>query len=287
MTARAFVDTDVLVYAHDSTAGEKRDVARHLVEGLWQAGLGCVSVQVLQELYVALSRKVESVSPEIVRALVDSCRRWPIHSPDGTDVLAAIDLHQAQRPPHVAGSGSTRLGCPKTHSPTCTLASSEEVAMTPAQRGTYRRTRRAARLLSVAVAGLLLLTSCGLGKKQQVGNFDYSGTWRGTVTDEANGAGSLLVTLQQAEYALAGTWLAVVGGDAARQEGGTWTGQLFVGKESDLLDVTLTPAVAGGCSYRLTLARSQESMSGSYEPVGASPACGNLTRGTVSLTKQK
>ena len=77
--------------------------------------------------------------------------------------------------------------------------------MTPAQRGTYRRTRRAARLLSVAVAGLLLLTSCGLGKKQQVGNFDYSGTWRGTVTDEANGAGSLLVTLQQAEYALAGT----------------------------------------------------------------------------------
>lgn len=159
--------------------------------------------------------------------------------------------------------------------------------MTPAQRGTYHRTWHAARLLSLAAAGLLLLTSCGLGKKQQVGNFDYSGTWRGTVTDEANGTGSLLVTLQQAEYALTGTWLTVMGSDATRQEGGVWAGQVFVGKESDLLDVTLSPAATGGCAYRLTLARSQESITGSYETSGAQTACGNLTRGTVSIAKQK
>lgn len=123
--------------------------------------------------------------------------------------------------------------------------------MTPAQRGTYRRTSR------------------------------------GTVTDEANGAGSLLVTLQRAEYALTGTWLTVMGGDAARQEGGVWAGQVFVGKESDLLDVTLSPAATGGCSYRLTLSRAQESISGGYEASGTQTGCGNLTRGMISITKQK
>lgn len=114
MTARAFVDTNVLIYAHDSTAGEKRDVARRLLEALWQDGLGCVSVQVLQELYVALSRKVVPVSPETARAMVDSYRRWPTHAPDGNDVLAAIDLHQAQRLSFwdaMVVNSALRLGC--------------------------------------------------------------------------------------------------------------------------------------------------------------------------------
>lgn len=158
--------------------------------------------------------------------------------------------------------------------------------MTRALRGTHRRTGRVAHLLGVTAGALLLLTSCGLGQKPKVGAFDYTGTWRGTVSDEANGAGTALVTLQQNEYVLTGTWHTVMGGDAARQDGGAWTGQLFVGKEGDLLDVTLSPAVAGECSYKVTLSRTEESVSGSYEPTGAAVTCANLTRGTLQLAKQ-
>jgi predicted nucleic acid-binding protein len=46
---RRFVDTNVLVYAHDDSAGPKRDQARALVEQFWASRDGCLSVQVLQE----------------------------------------------------------------------------------------------------------------------------------------------------------------------------------------------------------------------------------------------
>jgi predicted nucleic acid-binding protein len=53
-----FVDTNVLVYAHDDSAGAKRDQARLLVEQLWDSREGCLSVQVLQEFFVTVTRKI-------------------------------------------------------------------------------------------------------------------------------------------------------------------------------------------------------------------------------------
>lgn len=50
---RQFVDTNVLVYAHDTSAGEKHARAKALVTELWQSANGCLSVQVLQEFTVA------------------------------------------------------------------------------------------------------------------------------------------------------------------------------------------------------------------------------------------
>ena len=55
---RQFVDTNVLVYAHDVTAGDKHSRARALVEELWDTREGCLSVQVLQELFVTTTRKI-------------------------------------------------------------------------------------------------------------------------------------------------------------------------------------------------------------------------------------
>jgi len=54
---RQFVDTNVLVYAHDTSAGEKHARAKALVAELWQSGNGCLSVQVLQEFYVTVHRQ--------------------------------------------------------------------------------------------------------------------------------------------------------------------------------------------------------------------------------------
>ena len=48
MTVKAFVDTNVLVYAYDRAAGAKHDQVRRLVEELWREGRGLLSVQVLQ-----------------------------------------------------------------------------------------------------------------------------------------------------------------------------------------------------------------------------------------------
>src|SRR6266702_8650582 len=55
---RKFVDTNVLVYAHDVTAGDKHGRARALVEELWETRQGCLSVQVLQEFFVTTTRKI-------------------------------------------------------------------------------------------------------------------------------------------------------------------------------------------------------------------------------------
>ena len=45
--SREFVDANILVYAFDPSAGTKRTAAERLIERLWDAGTGCLSVQVL------------------------------------------------------------------------------------------------------------------------------------------------------------------------------------------------------------------------------------------------
>ena len=55
---RVLVDTNVLIYAHDRSAGSKHDQARLLLRGLWENRTGCLSIQVLQEFYVNVTRKV-------------------------------------------------------------------------------------------------------------------------------------------------------------------------------------------------------------------------------------
>jgi predicted nucleic acid-binding protein len=91
---RVFVDTNVLVYAHDSSAGGKHQRARELVEQLWATGGGCLSVQVLQELYVILTRKVATPLPaDTARQILSGISRWRVHAPGPDDVLAAVDIH--------------------------------------------------------------------------------------------------------------------------------------------------------------------------------------------------
>lgn len=89
-----FVDTNVLVYAYDNTAGEKHRLAKQLITGLWQSRLGCLSVQVLQELYVVGARKLLQISPTDLRLILTDLGLWRVHVPDVADVISAIDLHQ-------------------------------------------------------------------------------------------------------------------------------------------------------------------------------------------------
>lgn len=92
---RSFVDSNLFVYAHDASAGRKGEAARDLIAGLWEARSGCLSVQVLQELFVNLTRKVpKPLSARDAAALVEDLSTWRVHSPGPGDVLSAIELHE-------------------------------------------------------------------------------------------------------------------------------------------------------------------------------------------------
>ncbi len=87
-----FCDTNILVYAYDSTAGPKHDRARDLLRRLWQSGEGALSVQVLQEFFVTVTRKVANpLSNRRARELVADLSTWRVVAPGPPDVLEAID----------------------------------------------------------------------------------------------------------------------------------------------------------------------------------------------------
>ena len=72
-----FVDTNILVYAHDADAGRRHDVASALVRQLWDARDGVLSTQVLQEFYVTVTRKIpKPISRKDARDLVQTYTAW-------------------------------------------------------------------------------------------------------------------------------------------------------------------------------------------------------------------
>jgi predicted nucleic acid-binding protein len=85
MSDKAFVDTNILVYAHDSASGIKSERARALIEKLWGTGGGVLSTQVLQELCINLRQKTpRPMSIEETRSLIEDYLNWEIvvNTPD-------------------------------------------------------------------------------------------------------------------------------------------------------------------------------------------------------------
>ena len=95
MTVKAFVDTNVLVYAYDRGAGIRHEKALKLVEQLWRNGHGMLSTQVLQEFYVNVRRKAERPIPiDQARSLISDYLAWDPIVNDGAVILDAIDLEK-------------------------------------------------------------------------------------------------------------------------------------------------------------------------------------------------
>ncbi len=90
-----FVDTNILVYAHDTSAGAKRDRAARLLEDLWESRLGCLSIQVLQEFYVNITRKVaHPLDSGVAARILADLSAWRVHAPEAKDVLGAIEIQR-------------------------------------------------------------------------------------------------------------------------------------------------------------------------------------------------
>jgi predicted nucleic acid-binding protein len=77
MSDVVFVDTNILIYAHDADAGIKRERAAEVLQQLWASNLGRLSVQVLQELYINVTRKLSTpVARSTAREVVDTYGAW-------------------------------------------------------------------------------------------------------------------------------------------------------------------------------------------------------------------
>jgi len=93
MSARSFFDTNVLVYADDNAAPSKQLKAMDLVAQHRRARTGVVSLQVLQEYFVTVTRKLQ-VDARVARRKVELLAEFDVAAPEVADILAAIDLHR-------------------------------------------------------------------------------------------------------------------------------------------------------------------------------------------------
>jgi predicted nucleic acid-binding protein len=90
-----FVDTNVLVYAHDRSETRKQSIAQALLEVLWRTRSGVLSTQVLQEFYVVTTRKFDPpMRRGAAREIVALYGEWPIVQVDVALILAASKLEE-------------------------------------------------------------------------------------------------------------------------------------------------------------------------------------------------
>lgn len=88
-----FVDTNILIYAHDANAFRKGEPSIELISRLAADGVGAVSIQVLAEFYNVALRKLQLES-ETAEAIVRDFADWRLHSPDHASIISAIQLQR-------------------------------------------------------------------------------------------------------------------------------------------------------------------------------------------------
>jgi predicted nucleic acid-binding protein len=93
MSDKCFVDTNILVYAHDRSTGDKHLRARTLIEQLWDSGLGVLSTQVLQEFCYNIRRKAANPLPvDEVRLLLRDYATWEVVTNTSSSIAGALDI---------------------------------------------------------------------------------------------------------------------------------------------------------------------------------------------------
>jgi len=98
MKGKAFVDTNILIYAHDLDAGHRNKVSATILRDLWENKTGIISTQVLQEFYVNVTRKISNPLPKSqARGIIESYLVWPVELTDGHTVLAASEIEERHR----------------------------------------------------------------------------------------------------------------------------------------------------------------------------------------------
>jgi predicted nucleic acid-binding protein len=88
-----FVDTNVLVYAHDRSETHRRPIAQATLDDLWRTRTGTLSTQVLTEFYVVATRKFDPpMTRRAAREVIGAYSAWPVVQVDAALILAASTL---------------------------------------------------------------------------------------------------------------------------------------------------------------------------------------------------
>ncbi len=97
MSDKAFVDTNILIYAHDVDAKAKHEVAKSVLRDLWSQRTGVLSMQVLQEFYVNVTRKIATPLPkDKARLVVSSYSLWCMETTPA-EIAAAFRIEDESR----------------------------------------------------------------------------------------------------------------------------------------------------------------------------------------------
>lgn len=77
MSDKTFVDSNVLIYAHDVDAKGKHQKANAVLRQLWAERCGFLSMQILQEFYVNVTRKIPNpIRKDAARLVVHNYTPW-------------------------------------------------------------------------------------------------------------------------------------------------------------------------------------------------------------------
>lgn len=95
MKEKIFVDTNILIYAHDRDAGIKHDIAVTLIKEFWEKGTGILSTQVLQEFYVNVTRKIlKPIPPTKARGIIENYLVWQVEVNKPDTILLASEIEE-------------------------------------------------------------------------------------------------------------------------------------------------------------------------------------------------
>jgi len=95
MKDKIFVDTNILIYAHDMDAGAKHDVAISIIEKIWEEKTGIISTQVIQEFYVNITRKIPNpITPVLARGIILNYFSWHLEAIEPNTILLASEIEE-------------------------------------------------------------------------------------------------------------------------------------------------------------------------------------------------
>ena len=98
MKDKIFVDTNILVYAHDLDAGLKHEIARSKIIDLWEDATGVLSTQVLQEFYITITRKIiNPLTPAKTRGIIVNYLAWQVELNDAQTILLASEFEERHK----------------------------------------------------------------------------------------------------------------------------------------------------------------------------------------------
>lgn len=90
-----FIDTNVLVCAHNASEGLKQPIAKAVLEQLWTDGGGALSTQILQEFYAVATGKLKPpMSPSEAREIVELYSAWQVVLIEPSLILTASQLQE-------------------------------------------------------------------------------------------------------------------------------------------------------------------------------------------------